>query len=302
MQKNVLLPGDTIGIIAPSRPIHNIREEVYKGIATLENMGFKVKLGKNLEKRSFYSAGTLEERVNDLHEMFSDPEVKAIICATGGSSANQLLELIDFELVRNNPKIFMGYSDITVLLLALYKNSNLQTVHGPTAYELSTLTNDAKSCLLDLFKKDITTVKYPPEMKVLQSGEAQGKLIGGNLTLINSIAATQYFPELDDSILFWEEIGDSPAEIDFKFQALKLTGAFEKIKGMVIGHLSDCTDKKYPEDNRNIEDIVLERTAGFTFPIIKVEYFGHDVNRFYPFPMGADATLDTKNNTFSVSF
>lgn len=301
MNQHILLPGDAIGIIAPSRPIYNIKKEIDAGILALEQLGFKVKQGKNIDKRFFYSAGTPEERVSDIHEMFADSEVKAIICATGGSSANQLLELIDFELIKNNPKIFMGYSDITVLLLAMYKRSGLPVIYGPTIYEMSTLTADAKNFLFKLLNGKEEEFKYPSEMKVVRPGKASGKLVGGLLSLINSSIVTGDEPDFSGGILFWEEVNSSPAMLDFNLQALRLAGVFEKINGMVIGHLSGCDDKKYPQDNRPIEDIVLEKTAGFNFPIIKVDYFGHDINDFYAIPIGDNCEIDTEKSEFKIN-
>lgn len=302
MKKNILLPGDTIGIIAPSRPIENIRKEIEEGIATLEQLGFKVKKGKNMEKKFYFSAGTAEERVNDIHEMFADPEIKAIICATGGSSANQLLELIDFDLIKNNPKIFLGYSDISILLLSMYKKTGITAFYGPTVYEMSMLTNDSRDFLFEMLKGRDKQFKYPNELNIIRPGKAEGKMIGGLLSRVNSLIGTEYAPDFNNSILFWEEVNMSPAMIDFNLEALRLAGVFNKIKGMVVGHLSGCTDNKYPEDNRPIEDIIFDRTAGFDFPIIKVEYFGHDINNFYPLPIGTTATINTDSKNFSILF
>lgn len=300
MKKYTLIPGDTIGVIAPSRPIHNIKKEIEAGILALEQMGFNVKRGKNLENHFYYSAGIPAERVSDLHEMFVDPEVKAIICATGGSSANQLIELIDFELIKNNPKIFLGYSDITVLLLSMHEKSGTPVFYGPTIYEMSMLTSDARDFLFKMLRGASDVFKYPQKGEIIRPGKASGKLVGGILSRVESLVGTEYLPNMDGAILFWESVNSSPAAIDFELQALRLAGVFEKVTGMIVGHLSECVDKKYPEDNRPIEEIILDRTTGFNFPIIKVEYFGHDIDNFYPLPIGAKATIDTNSKNFSI--
>ncbi len=297
----MLKPGDTIGVIAPSRPIQNIKNEIEAGIKMLEDLGFKVKRSKNLEKKFYYSAGTAKERVSDIHDMFADGEIKAIICATGGSSANQLLELIDWELIRNNPKIFIGYSDISILLLSIFKKTGLTTFYGPTVFELPMLTPGAKEFLLDILSGENKKFTYPSEQKILRPGRADGKLVGGLLSRINSLHGTMDMPNLDGTILFWEDVNSSPAMIDFNLQTMRLQGVFGKIKGMVIGHLSECIDKKYPEDNCSIEDIIIDRTEGFDFPIIKVEYFGHGIDTFYTLPIGANAKINTDENLFSVA-
>lgn len=300
MNKNTLLSGDTIGIVAPSRPVSNIKKEIKEGIRELSQFNFRIKQGKNINNKLYYSAGIPEEKVFDIHEMFVDSEVKAIICATGGSSANQLLDLIDFELIKKNSKIFIGNSDITVLLLAMYKKTGVSVFYGPTVYDIPALTGTAKDFILKMLSGKEEIFMYPKKMKIIRPGKCEGKLIGGLLSRINSLIGTKYIPDFTGAILFWEEVDVSPAMLDFNLQALRLAGVFEKIKGMVIGHLSGCFDKRYPEDNRSIEDIVIERTAGFDFPIIKVEYFGHDVKNFYSLPIGADAKINTEENEFSI--
>ena len=296
-----LNPGDLVGVIAPSSSVRRINSDIQAGINYLKKAGFRVKTGQHWQEKFYYSAGQVEHRLQDLETMFADPTVKAIICATGGSSANQLLSKIDYSLIKKNPKIFLGFSDITVLLLAFWAKSGLPTFHGPTVYELAKLTDSSRRQLFDLLSGRITRCDFPKEMKVLRQGRARGKFLGGNITLINSLLGTSFLPTLVGKILFWEDVGLSPADIDFKLNELKLSGAFSRITGMVIGHLSHCVDKKYPEDNRPIRDIVLEVTAGSKFPIIQVDYFGHDINNFYTFPEGGTATLDTASKIFSVS-
>lgn len=286
--------GDTIGIIAPSRPVD--KKKVLMGIKILESRGFKVKLGKNLYKKSYYSAGTAKERVSDLNAMFKDKEVKAIICAAGGISATQIIDLIDYEAIKKKPKIFLGYSDITVLLLAIHGKTGLVTFHGSTLHGLRRLSKSAKDFLFDLLMGKESQYSLPLKMEVIKKGKANGKLIGGNIHLSNSLVGTEYSPKYNNSIWFWEESGENPASLSQKLYQFKLSGNLDKISGMVIGNLAGCVDKKYKEDNRPIKDILLEVTKEYSFPIIKVPYFGHDVNNFYTFPIGIDAEIDTKNH------
>jgi muramoyltetrapeptide carboxypeptidase len=297
-----LKKGDIIGIIAPSRPIYNYKKEITAGLKSLEKMGFRLKLGKNINKRLYYSAGTPKEKADDFNEMFRDSKVKAIFCATGGSSANQILEYIDWKAVKNNPKYFWGYSDISVLLLAIYKQTGLITFHGPDIYSLATLDDKPRQMVLELLTKKTKEIgyKYPAISKTIRSGKAQGRLLGGNITLINSLLGTKYSPDYKGAILFWEEIGESSAMLDFKLQQLKLAGVLDKISGMVIGHLSNCRDKKYPKDNRSISDIILTIAKEYKFPIIQVDYFGHDIDNFYTFPIGHEARIDTNRKIFEL--
>jgi len=152
MKINTLKQGDIIGIVAPSRPIYNIKKEISEGIKNIQSRSFLVKESKFINKKDYYSAGTAEQRISDLHDMFTDKNVKAIICATGGATANQLLEDLDFNLIKSNPKIFMGYSNITALLLAINKKTDLITFYGPNIRELSSLTKNAQNFIFNMFE------------------------------------------------------------------------------------------------------------------------------------------------------
>lgn len=290
--------GDTIGIIAPSRPVD--KKKVLAGVKILESRGFKVKLGKNLYKKTYYSAGSAKEKASDLNAMFEDKEVKAIICAAGGISATQIVDLIDYETIKKNPKIFMGFSDITVLLLAIYKKTDLVTFHGPNLHGFRKIDKKALDFLFNLLMGKESQYFLPSDMDIIKKGKANGKLIGGNIHLSNSLLGSEYSPSYDKAIWFWEELGENPATLNQKLYQFKLSGRLDKVSGMVIGHLSGCVDKKYKEDNRPIKDIILELTKEYNFPIIKVPYFGHDIKNFYTFPIGVTAEIDTKNHKFII--
>lgn len=290
--------GDTIGIIAPSRPID--KKEILPCIKILEAKGFKVKFGKNLYKKSYYSAGSAKERASDLNAMFKDKKIKAIMCATGGIVSNQLLNLIDYEIIKKNPKIFIGYSDITVLLLAIHNKTNLITFHGPNLHSLKKIDKKADNFLFNLLMGEELQYYLPPKMEIIKQGRAKGILIGGNVHLSNSLLGTKYSPSYNKKIWFWEDLGESPASLDQKLNQFKLSGNLEKISGMIVGNLSDCVDKKYKENNRPIKDILLELTKEYNFPIIKVPYFGHGVSNFYTFPIGVNSEINTKTNEFKI--
>lgn len=300
IKPNKLKTGDTIGVIAPSRPITHIKKELDAGMKLLEARGFKVKLGKNLEKKSYYSAGSAKERASDLNAMFKDKNVKAIVCATGGITSNQILDLIGYEALKNNPKIFLGYSDITTLLSAIHRKTGLVVFHGTDLCDLHTLSAGARDFLFDMLMGKRGQYLLPTEISVIKKGKARGRLLGGNLILINALLGTKYSPSFNKAIWFWEEAGECPAALDHALHQFKLSGNLDKISAMVIGNLSDCVDKKYVEDNRPIEDIVLELTKGYDFPIIKVPYFGHDTSDFYTFPIGAIAEIDTTRKEFKI--
>ena len=292
--------GDTIGVIAPSRPIVNIKKEVEEGIKILEGLGFKVKLGNNLYKKSYYSAGIAKERASDLNSMFADKNIKAIICAAGGASSNQILDLIDYDLIKKNPKIFIGYSDITTLLLAINKKTGLVTFHGTNLCDLKKLDKEARMFLFNMLTGKREEYILPNKIEIIKKGKAKGILIGGNIHLSNFLLGTKYSPLYNKKVWFWEEVGESPASLDQKLNQFRLSGNLKNISAMVIGNLSDCVDKKYKEDNRPINEIILELTKEYNFPIIRVSYFGHDVANFFTFPIGIASEINTKTNEFKI--
>ena len=290
--------GDTIGVIAPSRPINE--KEILPCIKILEAKGFKVKFGKNLYKKSYYSAGSAKERASDLNAMFRDKNVKAIMCATGGIVSNQIIDLIDYEIIKKNPKIFIGYSDITVLLLAINSKTGLITFHGPNLHSLKKIDKKSENFLFNMLTGKELQYCLPSKMEIIKKGRAKGILIGGNIHLSNSLLGTKYTPTYNKKIWFWEDLGESPASLDQKLNQFKLSGNLEKVSAMIIGNLSDCVDKKYKENNRPINEIILELTKDYDFPIIKVPYFGHGVSNFYTFPIGVTSEINTKTNEFKI--
>ncbi len=259
----------------------------------LKNLGFKTKLAKNINSKDFYSAGTPEERADDLNSMFADPEVEAIICATGGITANQILELIDYDLILENPKLLIGYSDNTNLLLSIYAKTGLATIYGPDVCEISNQSDEA----LAIFKNSLLTGDFPlpTRFEVIKEGKVSGRLVGGYLPAIDGLLASEFAPDFENSILFWETVNDSPAKIDFLLNQFKLSGNLAKISGMIIGHLENCVDQKYPQDNKPIKDIVLEVSKNYDFPIIQVDSFGHEIKNFKCLALGREVVLATKS-------
>lgn len=294
--------GDVIGVISPSTPIVS-KQELSKGMKVLESMGFRPKLGPNaLEVHASYQAGTREDRLSDLHAMFADDEVKAIFCTSGGYSAIQLLSDIDWDIIRKNPKIFVGYSDITTLLNPIYEKTGLVTFHGPMILGLDSETKGGKYTVRNLknvlMKGETGKLPAYTEWKVLRQGKAEGTLIGGNLNILLSLIGTPYEPKWDDAILFWEETDETIEGIDNYLWRLRLAKVFKKIDGMIVGKVTNIYSIE--EDNDKwaalekppvLENVILHATEGFNFPILYNADFGHDVPSL-TIPIGAKATLD----------
>jgi len=293
--------GDTIGLVSPSEPML-YSERLERGIKELELMGFKCELGKHSRESLGYMAGCDEDRAEDINYMFRNPSIKGIITTTGGSCANRILPLLDYENIGKNPKIFLGISDISVLINAIHKKSNLVTFHGPYVLHGICGMSDYNR---EYFKKALTTsepigvVREFAPRKILKEGAASGRLVGGNLSSIRSLIGTSYEPDWQDKILFWEEYTTEPHDIDRILMHLKLIGALEKIKGMVIGNLSMCKEVKYKDCDIKLEEMIRDHCTGFDFPIMSNLDFGHNCQNA-TLPLGVMATINTYQRKFSM--
>ncbi len=299
-----LKKGDMVGIISPSTPIYS-KKALSRGLSVLESLGFKPKLGPNaLKVHGNYQAGTRDDRLEDLHTMFQDDEVKAVFCTGGGYASIHLLPDIDYDLIKKNPKIFMGYSDITTLLIAITEKTGLVTFHGPLVQGLDSETKGGKYTLKnfkDIVMKGSTgRLSGYTEWKVLKPGRAEGELVGGNLNIIMSLLGTPYEPKWDGKILFWEEVDETIEGLDNYLWRLRLAKVFKKIEGMVIGKITnlqaiDGDEEEAPWSSGSkpltSEDVILSATEGFNFPILYGVDFGHDVPNL-TLPLGSRASLD----------
>jgi len=295
-----LKPGDKVGVVSPSEPIV-FRNKFKSSIRELEEMGLEVVLGENVFKEyRGYSAGTVEERIKDLNTMIKDRQVKAIFTSLGGFTSNQLLPLINYSAIKKNPKIIIGYSDISVLLNAIYVKTKLITFHGPT---LEFGIPHWKKFTRDHFEKALFEsgpIGKIKAFKVLKSGKATGRLIGGNLSVLRTLWGTKFSPKWRDTIFFWEDENITFEDLEHFLAHLKLVGALEKMRGMVIGKLKNIYKFKSKRRKANtVEQIILEATKNYNFPIIMNVDFGHFPKQI-TIPIGAKATIDTSKNLFSI--
>jgi len=285
-----LEPGDTIGIIAPAGPVD--RDEIQPAINLLKERGYHPLLSLNLFKKKGYLAGRDEARLDDLHSMFSDNSVKAILCARGGFGTIRLLDRIDYDIIINNPKIIAGYSDITSLLFALLKKTGLITFHGPVLRDLAHDPRNNLGGLLEMASSDAPKAIDLSGGTALKRGKAGGPVIGGNLSLITSIIGTPFMPMMKDAILFVEDKGEPLYRIDRMLNHLKLSGVVEGLSGLIAGSFTDCGGIE--DINRLLKDI----TAGLAIPVISGLPVGHDIEN-KTIPMGIHAEIDTKEMMLS---
>lgn len=298
-----LKKGDTIGVLAPSSPAKE--GEVDKAKNDLESLGFKVVLGKTCNlSHGGYLAGTAEERVHELHQFFLDDSIDGIVCLRGGYGTPQLLNLIDFDLIAKHPKVFVGYSDITALHISFQQRAQLCTIHGPMASRgLQSLKEQSKSYLLHamMSTEALGTIENPKgyPIKTLVGGEAEGVMIGGNLTLIASTLGTPYEVDTKGKLLFLEDVGEEPYRIDRMLTQLALAGKFSDAAGIILGSWSGCEPQKY-DGCFAVDELFEQIIKPFNKPTIYNVQAGHD-DWNLTLPFGVHTTLNASEQKLHIN-
>ena len=270
-----------------------VKPQLKEGIAFLRKSGFRTKPGRNHLKVQDGSAGTPEQRAEDINSMFVDGDVDAIICSQGGDTANTCIPYIDFDVMRRNPKIFMGISDITVLLNAFHAQTGLVTFHGndvmwgfgrkPARYDRDEFTNR-------LMNGEIGQMRKNSKWKTVRDGSAEGRLVGGNLRCLLKLAGTPYQPDLSNSILFLEAFDITSDACSYMFSQLRQIGAFDRVRGVLIGYIWGLQSSSRRRECTQMEDILKRTSEDYDFPILKCDDFGHNCPNTV-IPVGAKARL-----------
>ncbi len=310
--------GDIVMIVSPSNEVpEKLMGQFNNGVKFLEGLGLKVKIGKNALGKHFYSSGTIKERLEDIHKAFADKNVKAIIMSTGGKTANNLLDGLDFDLIKKNPKIFSGISDGTTLLNPIFSKTGLVTYHGPD------LVFGFGLPMSPLFKENLIEIWFKGKIKKLdpnpnwrgldelnknieykfwqcvRKGKASGRLIGGNTSCLVTLDGTDYRPNYKNSILFLEAFLPDIKELDRVFTHFRQAKVFDEINGLILGHFygSHLEDKK---QDREVQDLILEITRNYSFPILEIGEIGHNVEN-YIMPIGCNITIDADKKTILIN-
>jgi len=288
MKNNILAPeklerGDTIGIVAPASPF-DLRK-FNRGIDVLESMGFNVYIPEGIFNRNGYLAGTDVQRASILNNLFSKKNIKAIVCARGGFGSLKILSSIDYENILNNPKIFVGYSDVTALLSALFKKCRMISFHGPMATELGSASQRTINAMFSALTSRSDFEIFSKKGMSLKPGIVSGLLLGGNLSTLCHLTGTPYLPDFKDSILFIEERGEALYRIDRMFTHMTMTGCFNGISGLVLGSFTDCGSV------REIYKLVTGLFGKFDIPVLAGVAAGHGKENI-TIPFGLKATLD----------
>ncbi|MEO1264012.1 MAG: LD-carboxypeptidase, partial [Bacteroidota bacterium] len=278
-------------------------ESLEKAVANVEGLGFKVKLSKNIKAKKGFIAGSDQQRIDDLNWAFSDKNIKAVWCARGGYGCSRLLPKIDYKNIKNNPKIFIGFSDVTALVNAFYQKTGLITFHGPVA--ASNFTDFTKEQLMAVLVEG----QEPHEINLPQienqsiepfsftSKKTKGELAGGNLSLLAAMAGTDYAVDFKNKIAFIEDIGEKPYRIDRMLTQLRQACQLDKACGIALGDFSGCDSKD--ENSLTLNETLTDRLqfkgmpVGYRFP------FGH-TNDHCTLPIGVKVELDVENKRIKL--
>lgn len=309
IRPHALEPGDTVGLISSGFRVDS-EAEVRYAVERLNALGLKAKLGQSILKQEGYLAGTDELRAQDINSMFADSSVRAIFQLRGGWGSARLLKYLDFDTIKNNPKIFMGFSDITSLLLAIHARTGLITFHGPlaAAYPWPTFTvNYVKGVL---FEGELMTFENPlaededdltrtqHQIQVIADGETTGRMLGGNLTVLTSLLGTGYLPSWDDKILFVEDVAEDVYEVDRMLTQLELAGVLSRIRGFVFGTCTDCLAKT-PYGSYRLLEVIKQHIEPLKIPAWFGAMIGHQ-EKMFVLPEGVLVKINASKGTIKM--
>lgn len=309
---HLLLPphlkmGDTIGLISPASAIYE-SEPYAIAIESLKAMGLKVKEGEFLKARYGHLGGMDENRAQALNQMFKDDTVNGIIAVRGGSGSARILDMIDYDAIAENPKVFIGYSDITALHTAIYAKTGLVTFHGPVGVSSwDAFSYDYFRRLL--FNKEAVLMKNPKDIgdnltqvknriRTIHPGKATGMLVGGNLSVLTGILGSDYLPVWKNKILFLEDVGEEIYRVDRMMSQLKLAGVLDKISGFIFGKCTDC-DPGDGYGSLTLEEVIDHYIKPLNIPAYSGAMIGH-INKMFTVPIGIAAEIDADKGTIQL--
>jgi len=291
LKPKALGPSSLVGIVAPASPVR--REYVEAGVAELARLGLRTRVGRGLYARSRYTAGSPALRAEELTQLWEDPEVEAIFAARGGYGSIELLDRLDPDLFRAKPKLLLGSSDITALLSFLGSQAGLVCLHGPMVAQQIARGEASydRSSLLE------TTCRSGPRGRIAVSGvspihrgSAEGVLLGGCFSLLAALVGTPFLPSFDGAILFLEDRGVKPYQIDRLLTQMRLAGSLRGIRGLVFGEMPDCA--QHPEQGYSLEELLTDLTADLGVPVLFGFPSGHTISPAITIPFGVRARID----------
>ena len=301
-----LAAGDTVGLVAPASATF---QPVDLDIAreSLEALGLKVKVGRHLLERHGYLAGADKDRAADINRFFADGDVRAVLPIRGGWGSSRLLPYLDFDSIRRNPKIVLGYSDITALVLSIHAKTGLVTFHGPNgmgrwdAWSVDFVRRVLFNGEAVAFENPRTMsdrnslVQTEHRVRTIHAGTARGRLLGGNLTVLTAILGSPYLPSWDGAILFLEDVGEDLYRIDRMFTQLKLAGVLEKIRGFIFGTCAECGPGE-GFGSLTLDEILADHIKPLGVPAWSGAMIGHQMQQ-WTLPVGAEVAIDATKGT-----
>lgn len=286
-----------IGVFAPSSAVHKERFE--KGLSLLHKHGFETIVHPQCYLQQGQSAGSVTDKINALNDLLDDQSIGLIIAAAGGNRAIHLLDKLPYQKIRDANKLFCGFSDFTALNAGLYSQSAQSSIFGPVVQSLDKLSDVSKNMFFNFISGELSEYSWSPE-KLIQSGDAEGIVYGGTLSVLCSLAGTPYFPNIEGGILYIEDCNEELSRIDRYLAQLRLAIPFNKLRGLVIGDFSNSLDSGTPF-GFSLEDIIRENCANIKGPVVLGSPHGHGQN-FYPAPYGHHAKLIVYSDDIRLAF
>jgi len=302
-----LKPGDTIGLVAPGSYIDG--QQLNESIKNLYELGFNVVYNNSILSKNGYFSGPDRQRASDVNQMFYRDDVKGIVCARGGYGCTRILPLLNYNVIKTNPKVLIGYSDVTSLLYGIYKETGLVCFHGAVGissynnftvdYFKKTLMDPVDKLLLRNPEPESPDEEFQPY--TIQGGIAKGELIGGNLSVVVSLIGTPYDVDTKNKIIFLEEMSEDPYRIDRMLTQMRMAGKFEAAAGVALGIFKDCipSEKTSFDSSFTLKEVLKNRLADLNIPVVYGMSFGHVKNKFI-LPAGLNAELDSSNQTITL--
>ncbi|MDE2368539.1 MAG: LD-carboxypeptidase [Burkholderiales bacterium] len=300
-----LQSGDTIALVSPANATFE-REPTEIAIESLQALGFKVRQAPHLRSRRGQFAGTDAERAGDINAMFADPGVQGILALTGGSGCNRILPLIDYDLIHRNPKFLGGFSDLTALINAVQRRTGLVTFHCPMGgsewnefsvrWLRGAVIEAQAQTLVNGSEPEDELVPRKGRIQTIRGGRARGRLVGGNLAVLSSIAGSPYWPDFDGAILCLEEINEYLYRVDRMLSTMKLAGALDRLAGVVLGAFTNCAPNSDGYGALTLDEIFDDYFKGLGIPVYAGASFGH-IKRKFTLPIGLDVEIDADAGT-----
>lgn len=299
-----LMPGDTVGLVAPASAV-TLPDELARAEHWIGGMGLVPRVGPNVGARDGYLAGTDHQRAEDVNSMFADPEIRAIFTVRGGWGGARILPMLDWDLIRANPKLLIGYSDTTALHLAVAARAKFPTLHAPNATN-SWARQSWESLWRIAFAGATPTLggieaeaESGRQGRTIRGGKARGRLLGGNLTVLSTLMGTEWLPDFDGAILFLEDVNEAEYRIDRMLQQLRLAGVLDRVSGVVFGQCPRCRSDEADYDGFTLDEVLDHHLATLGIPVFVGANIGHVTNQL-SLPVGVEVELDAAARTIRM--